>query len=64
MKPSATSVLETAPMYSVVRDALSLIVCERAPWRVKCSVVSAVSSSCLSAASAMQGTLVRAAVVR
>jgi len=49
------SVLETAPMYSIVRDELSVIVCERAPWSVKCSVVSAVSSSCLSAVSAMRG---------
>src|SRR5919106_145586 len=30
------------------RDALSLTVWERAPWSVKCSVVSAVSSACRS----------------
>src|SRR5262245_47019575 len=45
MNPSATRVLETERMYSEAREALSLAVCERAPWSVKCSVVSAVRSS-------------------
>jgi hypothetical protein len=38
-------VLETAPMNRAAREELSLIVCDRAPWSVKCSVVSAVKSS-------------------
>jgi hypothetical protein len=43
---SAISVLETLNMYSDERPALSPIVWERAPWSVKCSVVSAGSRAC------------------
>jgi hypothetical protein len=56
-KPSATSVLETAPMKRAAREELSLIVCDRAPWSVKCSVVSAVKSSARSGESASRRKL-------
>src|SRR5687768_10033433 len=59
MNPSATRVLETERMYSEAREALSLAVCDRAPWSVKCSVVSAVKSSWRSGASATARTVLR-----
>jgi hypothetical protein len=55
-EPSATRALETERMYSEAREALSLAVCERAPWSVKCSVVRAVKSSWRSGASATSPT--------
>ena len=53
MNPSAISVLDTAMMYSEARDVASLVVWARAPWSVKCSVVSAVRSRWGSTSSAM-----------
>src|SRR5215211_7410886 len=44
MNPSATRVLETENTYTEARAELSLMVCDLAPWRVKCSVLRAVSS--------------------
>jgi hypothetical protein len=44
-------------MKRAAREELSLIVCDRAPWRVKCSVVSAVKSSPRSGESATRRKL-------
>ena len=44
MKPSATRALERASTYTEARAELSLMACDLAPWRVKCSVLGAVSS--------------------
>ena len=45
MVPGALPVvLETGRMSREAREALSLAVCERAPWSVKCSVVGAVAN--------------------
>jgi hypothetical protein len=52
MNPSPTRVLDTAITYREARVPLSLIVCDRAPWSVKCSVVNAVSTSWRSGSSA------------
>jgi hypothetical protein len=59
MNPGATRALETERIYSEAREALSLAVCERALWSVKCSVVRAVKSSWRSGASATSPTYQR-----